>query len=222
MNEKKMFQKLDNTPYKLSVYKILKERSVVEAADYIEPHLKTAMIFDRTNKLWRFAAEGAGLESGLLLEFGVFKGTSINFLADIFKGEEIHGFDSFEGLAEDWTGYHLPKGSFDMQGKLPNVRDNVKLHKGWFDKTLPGFLKDHEDQIKFCHIDCDTYESALYVLELIAPRLVKGSVVVFDEYYAYPNWQKGEYKAWQKVCKSNKISYKYIAFAEMQVAVEIL
>lgn len=221
MNERKMFRMLAVAPYKLNVYNELKERAVLSSADYIEKHLNNAMVFEDKRLLWKFAADAAQLKTGLLLEFGVFKGTSINFFADCFQDDDLHGFDSFEGLAEDWTGYHLPKGTFDLQGNLPKVRDNVTLHKGWFDKTLPSFLKANTDPIKFCHIDCDTYESSLYVLEKIAPRLVKGSVILFDEYHAYPNWKNGEFKAWQKVCKKHGLSYKYLGFATMQSAVEI-
>ena len=115
----------------------------------------------------------------------------------------------------------MPKGTFDLGGKMPPVEDNVTLHKGWFDKTLPAFLKTNSQAISLCHIDCDTYESALYVLQKIAKRLVPGSVLVFDEYYGYPNWENGEFRAWQEVCKKSKSKYDYLAFANMQVAVVI-
>lgn len=209
-------------PYKLSVYQLLRERSIAQSADYAAEHLDTAMIFNTPAPLWNYAASTANLDGGLILEFGVFKGRSINHFSNIFKSATVHGFDSFEGLAEDWTGYHLPKGAFDLAGKLPKVNDNVVLHKGWFDKTLPQFLQDNDSNIRLCHIDCDTYESSLYVLNAIAKRLIKGSVIVFDEYYGYPNWKLGEFAAWQEVCSASDIKYKYIAFSDMQVAVEIL
>lgn len=209
------------TPYKLSVYKLLKERAIAESATYAEQHLRTAMIFPTSEELWNYAASSARIEGGAILEFGVFKGRSINHFADIFKSETLHGFDSFEGLAEDWTGYHLPKGTFDLGGNLPKVKENVTLHKGWFDKTLPPFFEQNTSKIRLCHIDCDTYESSHYVLQQIAARLVKGSIIVFDEYYGYPNWRFGEFRAWQEVCTEKGLSYKYIAFSEMQVAVEI-
>ncbi|WP_425046229.1 class I SAM-dependent methyltransferase [Primorskyibacter sp. S87] len=222
MNERRLARLLGNAPYKLSVYHVLRERSIIDSAEYAQENLGTAMIFETGKSLWNYAAASANLENGLFLEFGVFKGKSINHFSKLFPDQELHGFDSFEGLAEDWTGYHLPKGAFDLGGQMPKVSENVTLHKGWFDKTLPPFLKKHSGDIRLCHVDCDTYESALFVLQNIAPRLVSGSVVVFDEYYGYPNWKNGEYKAWQEVCKKHKITYKYIAFSNMQVAVEIL
>jgi len=209
------------SPYKTSVYQQLKERSVTASADYAANFLNDAMLFDSPQLLWRYAASRTSTNTGLILEFGVYKGKSINFFAKIFADQELFGFDSFEGLAEDWQGYHLPKGSFDLGGELPTVSDNVTLIKGWFDATLPEFLDGHQANVRLCHVDCDTYESALYVLEQIVPRLVTGSILIFDEYYGYPNWQHGEFLAWQQVCKKHKLAYRYIAFASMQVAVVI-
>ena len=73
--------------------------------------------------------------NGLLIEFGVWKGRSINYFAKRVS-ETIYGFDSFEGLKEDWSGWGFAKGAFDLGGKLPKVENNVILIKGWFDKTL--------------------------------------------------------------------------------------
>lgn len=221
MDDRRLVNSLAKTAYQLDVYQILRERSIVASADYAEQHLQDAMIFEKAMKLWTYSAKAASLETGLILEFGVFQGKSINYFSKMFSTQKVHGFDSFEGLAEDWTGYHLPKGTFDLGGNLPKVNPNVTLHKGWFDATLPPFLEKNEGAIKLCHVDCDTYESALFVLQQIAPRLVKGSIIVFDEYYGYPNWKNGEFKAWQSVCKELGLTYKYCAFASMQVTVEI-
>jgi hypothetical protein len=210
------------SPYKLSVYELLRERAVADSADYAQLHLDEAMIFENVIGLWGYSVTRAPKGDGLLLEFGVFKGKSINYFSEQFDGAPFHGFDSFEGLAEDWTGYHLPKGTFDVGGRLPPVPNSVTLHKGWFDKTLPNFLDENPGPVRFCHIDCDTYESSLYVLKLLSPRLVAGSIIVFDEYFGYPNWRAGEYKAWQEVCAENEIRYRYVAFANMQVSVEIV
>jgi len=224
MNEKRFAAILKRglSPYKLSVYHLLRERAIADSAAYAEQHLNTAMIFNEDVKLWDFAASTAKVEGGLILEFGVFKGRSITRFAQIFQDTTLHGFDSFEGLAENWTGYHLAKGAFNLGGAMPAVPDNVTLHKGWFNETLPDFLKANKAKLRLCHVDCDTYESSLYVLTQISKSLVKGSVIVFDEYYGYPNWKFGEYRAWQEVCAAKKINYRYIAFANMQVAVEVI
>lgn len=62
--------------------------------------------------------------------------------ARIFPDQTIHGFDSFEGLPEDWS--HVLKGAFgEIKGALP---DNVRLYKGWFEDTLPEWFKLHGDK----------------------------------------------------------------------------
>ena len=54
----------------------------------------------------------------LYLEFGVWKGESINLLSKYTK--KIYGFDSFEGLKDDWHGFSgIAKESFSLNKKLP-------------------------------------------------------------------------------------------------------
>jgi len=73
---------------------------------------------------------------GLILEFGVFKGNSIGFIAKNIGDKKVHGFDSFEGFGEMpkghyWSTYAKGK-TFDLKNKLPLVPKNVILHKGFF------------------------------------------------------------------------------------------
>lgn len=118
-------------------------------------------------------------------------------------------------------GHESPKGSFDLAGRLPRVRENVVLIKGWFDKTLPEFLLKYPDKFSFIHIDCDTYEAARTVLALCKQRITSGTIIVFDEYFGYRGWKQGEFKAWQEFCQETGFKYKYIAFSNEQVALVI-
>ena len=43
------------------------------------------------------------LQEGLILEFGVHMGKSINILAKKMNGKKLYGFDSFEGIPEAWV-----------------------------------------------------------------------------------------------------------------------
>ena len=65
------------------------------------------------------------LGSVLIAEFGVATGRTINHIARLRPEDIVHGFDSFEGLPEDWTS-RMPKGFFKRTA-LPKVRENVKL-----------------------------------------------------------------------------------------------
>ena len=69
-------------------------------------------------------------------------------------------------------------------------------------------------------MDMDTYASTKYALNKIKPFLKKGAVILFDEFYGYPNWQQEEYKAFIEVFNENE--YKYIAFCESEVVIEIV
>ncbi len=149
---------------------------------------------------------------GLILEFGVFKGASINYMAERVK-REIHGFDSFEGLPDGrgvWQSYYR-KRAFDQKGQLPKVLSNVKLHKGWFNETLPTFLQSHPENVSLLHIDSDVYSSAQTVLHLLSNRIVPGTIILFDEYFNYDGWQFEEYRAFQEFVKRFKIRYRVLA-----------
>jgi len=158
-------------------------------------------------------------ENGMVLEFGVRFGTSIRMLASL--AEEVHGFDSFEGLPDEW--HHEPKGSYTTKGVVPEVPANVTLHVGWFENTLPGFLAEHAGPVRFINVDCDIYSSTRTVLELLAPRMVVGSVIVFDEYIGNEHWREDEYKAFQEAVAKYGWQYEYLCFSffTKQVAVKI-
>ena len=87
--------------------------------------------------------------------------------------------------------------------------------------TLENFLKKNsENKISFAHMDMDTYTPTKYVLDKIKPFLTKGSIILFDEFYGFQNWEIHEYKAFKELF--NEKEYKYIAFGTRQVAIEIL
>ncbi len=108
-------------------------------------------------------------------------------------------------------------------GQMPKVRSNVKLHKGWFTETLPKFKERYKETIAFLHIDCDLYSSTREILNQLSDRLVVGTIIEFDEYFNYPNWQQHEFKAWQEFVKEKNLSYRYLAISasDGRVAVEI-
>eukprot|EP01040_Poterioochromonas_malhamensis_P006366 gene6366-6859_t len=146
----------------------------------------------------------------LWLEFGVFRGSTINYISSHTSGE-VYGFDSFLGLPEKWRD-GFDKGAFHM-GHLPSVHANVRLLKGWFNETLPRFLRDtHPKKISFIHIDCDLYSSTKYVFDLVKDRLSAGSVIVFDELLNYPGFDgdRGELKAFYEFVTENAVKFEWI------------
>lgn len=72
------------------------------------------------------------------------------------------------------------------------------------------------------HFDADTYESTKLALHILSPRIITGSVLVFDEFYGYPNWRNGEFKAWSEFVEHRQLKFQYIAFSEQQAAIKIV
>lgn len=195
-------------------------RARLDAWNYLKKANKTLpKITGSGVQIFKLALSKANPE-GLVMEFGVRFATSIRQIAKLVK-ESIHGFDSFEGLPEVW--HHEPKSSYTTKGVVPEVPKNESLHVGWFEDTLPKFLATNNELVRFINIDCDIYSSTVTILENLAPRIVVGSVIVFDEYIGNEKWREDEYKAFQESVKKHNWTYEYIAFSVFtkQVAVRI-
>jgi len=198
--------------------------------EFFKKDMQESSIFLKVEDIRNFSIYRAiqGLNNSdnnnFFLEFGVYTGGSINLFAKQLQSvnKEVYGFDSFEGLKEDWlTHVFFPKGALSLNKKKPKVLKNVKLIAGYIQDTLEEFLNQSEKKrIIFAHMDMDTYESTKFALIKIKPFLKKGSIILFDEFYGYPNWEKEEYKAFKEVF--NKDEFKYIAFCESEVAIEML
>jgi hypothetical protein len=140
----------------ISVVSEVKKYFLKDSARFLADNLEGAMLFDSKESLWVFAMSKISVSGGLRLELGVFSGYSINYFASKMSDEIIFGFDSFEGLAEDWEGTDHKKGHFSLDGNLPSVQPNVKLVKGWFDKTIPTWAQKNAEGVAFLHMDADT------------------------------------------------------------------
>ncbi|MBK9249742.1 MAG: class I SAM-dependent methyltransferase [Ignavibacteria bacterium] len=186
----------------------LDERALDSTCEYIEREMSTIKPQKSVEAVMDVAFEHIQL-SGLYLEFNVFSGKSINYIASKTP-QTVHGFDSFEGLPEFWRD-GFDKGAFEVDA-LPKVHTNVMLHKGWFDNTLPQFINDHPERIALLHVDCDLYSSTKTIFTLLGDRIIKGTVIVFDEYFNYPMWQQGEFKAFQEFIQERGLSYRYLTY----------
>lgn len=118
----------------------------------------------------------------LYLEFGVFEGASMKYWSDALEHPEavLRGFDSFEGLPEDW-GFGFEKGRFDLGGSPPVLADDrVEFIKGWFEETLPGFVVPPHEVLVIA-MDADLYSSTIYVLHQLEKTIGPGTYIYFDD-----------------------------------------
>jgi hypothetical protein len=183
----------------LDVRRFAQIRAAWDAAGIYNRHLYKAEFFpDYLEHLRVMATRAAAFGDGLLLEFGVARGTSIRTIAT--TGRRSIGFDSFRGLPEDWR--EGAKAGAYASG-VPEVPANVELEIGMIEDTLPAFLARNPDPIRFLHIDTDLYAPAKFILNTCKPRIQR-AIVVFDEFFNYPGWEDHEYKAFMEFTQENR------------------
>jgi Methyltransferase domain len=198
-------------------YTGLKERAHRETLDFITETMPDALAFDTPRELMHHALSLVRVD-GLYAEFGVNNGGTITYIAKQKPAQMIHGFDSFEGLPEDWSGNAMAAGFFSRKGQLPKVPRNVVLHPGWFDATAPKFAAEHPGPLAFLHVDCDLYSSTATTFAALSDRIVPGTVIVFDEYFNYPNWKAHEHRAFTEFQGISGITFKHVGYSIQQVA----
>jgi hypothetical protein len=193
----------------------------MSSSEYVIRHMANAARRNDVLDLLGYSLEKVTVD-GLAMEFGVYRGKTINHIASLLPQLRVYGFDSFEGLPETWRpGFQ--KGAFATA--LPSVRENVELIVGLFDRTLPIFLEKHGGKkVSFLHVDCDLYASTQTIFHYLKDRICAGTIVVFDEYYNYPGWQLHEFRAFQEYVTTTGIHYEYIGLnpGHQQVSVRIL
>lgn len=222
--KKRLRNYIDNILYfeNKNIERCIQRIALEESSRFVIEEMKkvSGLAFPDRYSLLEFALNQAE-NDGIFLEFGVYKGDTINYIASHISNM-IYGFDSFEGLPEDWReGYG--KGTFEVDN-LPLVKENVRLIPGWFDKTLQPFIDQHEGFCSFIHIDCDLYSSTKIVLSVLSERIRNGTIIVFDEFFNYPGWKDGEYKAFMEYINDTHSEFEYIGYNKYheQVAVKIL
>jgi hypothetical protein len=196
---------------------------IKKSYETFKPHFQKSIFLDYKDYrkfIIERAKENDVSNKKFYLEFGVWVGTSINFFSNYVN--TIYGFDSFEGLREDWVGTDAPKGTFNLKRKLPKLNKNVIPVVGWVQDTLVPFLDKHKPEINFINLDMDTYESTKFVLTKIKPYLTKNCTIAFDELYNYSGWELGEYRALKEIF--NDSEYKYVCFCldSQQAAIQII
>jgi hypothetical protein len=141
---------------------------------------------------------------GKLLEFGVYKGLSlIRFaqyrrLLETDTSREIVGFDIFGKFPVSETESKSNKdfaSDFENRGgeglsinEIANIFsekkiENVSLIPGDIFESLPRYLNEFpETSVALLHLDVDIYEPTKYILENCYERVVRGGLIIIDDY----------------------------------------
>lgn len=147
---------------------------------------------------------------GVVMEFGVRWGQNLT-LWQSFRAiyepynytRKIIGFDTFEGFVgsnrdKDGTSHHVHEGAFNVtrgyeeylerlmayhekEAPIPHMK-KYELVKGDASITTEKYFQDNPETIvALAHFNMDIYQPTKDALEALKPRLVKGSVIAFDE-----------------------------------------
>ena len=158
---------------------------------------RSYLYYDRLFTLYQALENVARLPAGEagthIAEVGVYRGGTSYFLADAarelgLKSPQLHSFDTFEGhAAEDinegietnHSAGHFSKTSFEAVKTLLASFDFVHVYKGRV-QDRAGEVAAHT--FSFVHLDVDIYEPTKFCLQFFDSRLVRGAIIVVDDY----------------------------------------
>jgi len=143
--------------------------------------------FDRLRVLDKFAKQALYLE-GNFWECGVYKGGTALLFSEAIKVNKqikLRLFDTFSGMPECHPQKDKHKKGDFIDTSLESVKafigDTKQVH--YYEGLIPETFKGLEDEkIAFVHIDVDIYQSVMDCCKFIMPRMVKGGIVIFDDY----------------------------------------
>ena len=156
---------------------------------------------------------------GHISEIGVWKGASLLFLAKLvsifepYSNTIVHGFDNFMGMkpSNDEVKKGLKTGSYKSDYhqlkkivKLQKLDGIVKIHKLDVTKDLKKFSNVYKSTVfKLIFFDAGVYEVLNKSLPFFWDRLVKGGVIIFDQF----NYECafGETRAVREILNDRKI-----------------
>lgn len=144
---------------------------------------------------------------GDIAEVGIYKGGTIKLIAKAVPYKNVYLFDTFSGMPAMTTETDFHKAKDFNDTSLSSVKSllkdcsNLTFCKGLFPDTASP-IKDKK--FSLVHIDVDLYKSVKDCLEFFYSRLVRGGVIVIDDYesWACPGVKKAvsEFLADKKEC----------------------
>jgi O-methyltransferase len=208
--------------------RLLKYSYAILLSDFLHKHRNVPKFNDRF-LMYDQMIDPLHLNSQALqyFEFGVYQGKSIKYWLSKNQNpaSSFYGFDSFEGLPEYWSPT-MQKGAFNVQGQIPQIDDNrVRFIKGWFNQTLPSFLKTvtpHDGKRIILHLDADLYSSTYYVLNYFFFQgfIKKDTILIFDE-VVVASIADTEFRAFYDFMEVMNLDYDVLGISTFEMAIRI-
>ena len=125
--------------------------------------------------------------TGDVCEVGVYRGGTAKIISENIKDCDLFLFDTFEGMPyydpkndKEWEVGTFDQTDYEMVSKLFESKENVRVFKGVFPSDTSHHIEDKV--FKFVHLDVDNYQPYKECLEFFYNRMVKGGVILFDDY----------------------------------------
>jgi hypothetical protein len=172
-------------------------RPIVRKAKEGDYYTRTTLVYDvHLEWLMNYVPK---LGNGKMVECGVARGGCIALCHKANPDLQIIGLDSWEPMPEitekDDTEKCTPWVGTMTSGQIEDVKksyeklgasdENLKLIKGWFDDTIPANI-DLFDDLDILRIDSDFYESVIFCLRQLYPKLKSGGLVILDDWHFNP------------------------------------
>lgn len=149
--------------------------------------LHTIVSTDRLCNLIKYSQLCSSLD-GYMVSFGVYTGGSLEIIAKYNPTKDLFGIDSFQGLPKESEHDYHTEGDFSegvnyqaISGYFKMLYPNVRIIKG-FSPAVFNFFDPDKTRFSFVEIDVDLYQSVLDGLDFFLPRMVKGGIIIIDDY----------------------------------------
>jgi O-methyltransferase len=202
-----LVKRSDSKPLK-KIYQRYKGHTMIRSYDYCE---NLAIVENHVRNI-----------EGDVIECGVWRGGMIAGIAELLgKTRHYYLFDSFEGLpdAQEIDGGTAKQYQENKQGDwyFDNCSAEISfaekaMHmsgadhtivRGWFKDSLKNF---ESPKIALLRLDGDWYESTLDCLVNLYPKVVKGGVIIIDDYYMWDGCSKAVHDYLSQIKSASRIN----------------
>jgi O-methyltransferase/8-demethyl-8-(2,3-dimethoxy-alpha-L-rhamnosyl)tetracenomycin-C 4'-O-methyltransferase len=177
-------------------------KNIVKKAKLGDYYSRLTLVYDvHLEWLMHYVAK---LGEGKMVETGVARGGCIALCHYANPSLKIIGMDSWEPMPDitnrDDAAKCSPWVNTLTSGKMEQVYDsykslgasskNLTLIKGWLEDTIPKNLNLLND-LDVLRIDTDFYESIIFTLRQLYPKVKDGGLIILDDWHFNPKGVRG-------------------------------